>query len=141
MGPSKTLKVLVDTNILLYIDHKIDPFWIVIDSLDYKPLFLIHESVFNELKILEKRYCNSISFQSKIRLAKAYLDKYKDMWILVPIKDDIGSTDDILLNIAEKERLILFTNDKELKMRAINKGIGIIFLTRKGKIIKSNFPI
>ncbi|AWR97168.1 twitching motility protein PilT [Acidianus sulfidivorans JP7] len=141
MGSSKTLGILVDTNILLYIYYKIDPFWLVINSLEYKPRFLIHEAVFNELKTLEKRYINSASFQSKIRLARMYLEKYKEMWSLIPMKEEQGPTDDILLDVASREGLILFTNDRELKIRAINKGIGIIFLTSKGKIIKSNFPI
>lgn len=141
LGTNKALGIIVDTNILLYVYDKIDPFWLIIENFEYKPKFFIPEIVLNELKALESKYSKSSIIQARIRLAREYLEKHKDMWELVPTNNIKGSPDEVLLDIAEKMHLIIFTNDKELKSKAKNKRIGIIFLTRKGKIIKSNFSI
>jgi rRNA-processing protein FCF1 len=46
-----------------------------------------------------------------------------------------GGTDDALLELAEKNRGVLCTNDKELKKRAFDKRITVMFM-RKKKILE-----
>lgn len=140
MGANKNLGILVDTNILLYVYDRVDPFNLVIEYLDYKPVFYIHKAVFHELEILRTRYSRSSSYMSRINIALIYLEKYKNYWKL--IGDEIDKpTDDILIDCAKRNNLLIFTNDKELKQKALKNNVGIIFLASKGKIIKSLFPI
>ncbi|MDT7901106.1 MAG: twitching motility protein PilT [Acidianus sp.] len=140
MGANKNLGILVDTNILLYVYDRVDPFNLVIEYLDYKPVFYIHKAVFHELEILRSRYSRSSSYMSRINIALFYLEKYKNYWKL--IGDEIDKpTDDILIDCAKRNKLLIFTNDKELKQNALKNNVGIIFLASKGKIIKSLFPI
>ncbi|BDC19197.1 PIN domain-containing protein [Acidianus sp. HS-5] len=140
MGSNKNLGVLVDTNILLYIYDRIDPFNLVIEYLDYKPEFYIHKAVFHELEILRSRYSRSPSYISRINVAMMYLEKYKNYWKLIGEITD-KPTDDILIDCAKKNKFLIFTNDRELKQKALKNNIGIIFLASKGKIIKSVFLI
>ncbi|AWR94536.1 PIN domain-containing protein [Acidianus brierleyi] len=140
MGASSTLGVLVDTNILLYVYDRIDPFWKVINFLDYKPRFYVHKQVFNELSTLEGRNRNSFVMNARIRLARTYLDIHKSFWEEIDCCSEL-ETDKALLCTAKKYNLLIFTNDRELKKEALKIGIGIIFLLDKGKIIKSFYPI
>lgn len=140
LGPNKVLGILVDTNILLYVYDGVDPFNLVIEHLDYRPEFYIHRAVFHELESLKARYSKSPSFMSRINVALLYLEKYKDYWKLIDEKID-RPTDEILINSAKRNNFLIFTNDKKLKQSALKNNIGIIFLTSKGKIIKSLFPI
>ena len=140
MGSNKTLGVLVDTNILLYIYDRIDPFNLVIEYLDYKPEFYIHKAVLHELETLKSRYSRSPSFTSRVNVALIYLEKFKNYWKLIGENID-KPTDDILIECAKKNGFVIFTNDRELKQRALKNNIGIIFLAGKGKIIKSIFLI
>ncbi|MCY0874603.1 PIN domain-containing protein [Acidianus infernus] len=140
MGANKNLGILVDTNILLYVYDGVDPFNLIIEYLDYKPEFYIHKAVFHELEILRSRHSRSPSYMSRINIALIYLEKYKNYWKLIGNEID-KPTDDILIECAKRNKLLIFTNDKELKQKALKNNVGIIFLTSKGKIIKSLFPI
>ncbi|MEM3268861.1 MAG: PIN domain-containing protein [Saccharolobus sp.] len=140
MGISKTMKVLIDTNILLYIYDGLDPFFKVINLLDYKPEFYIHTAVLRELEILSKKNEKSFLIPAKIRIANKYLDTYKNMWKPVSDYEELP-TDKALLMTALKYNMLIFTNDKELKHYAIKNGIGVLFLQEKGKIIKSLYTI
>ncbi|MEM3515564.1 MAG: PIN domain-containing protein [Saccharolobus sp.] len=140
MGISKTMKVLIDTNILLYIYDGLDPFFKVINLLDYKPEFYIHTAVLRELEILSKKNEKSFLIPAKIRIANKYLDTYKNMWKPVNDYEELP-TDKALLMTALKYNMLIFTNDKELKHYAIKNSIGVLFLQEKGKIIKSLYTI
>ncbi|MEW9490885.1 MAG: PIN domain-containing protein [Candidatus Aramenus sulfurataquae] len=140
MGTSKDLGVLVDTNILLYVYDRLDPFWKVIYFLDFKPRFFVHKLVFHELSTLEARHKNSRVMQSRIRLARQYLEVYKSYWEEIDCCSWMD-TDSAILETAKKFNFLIFTNDKVLKNRALKGGIEIIFLMDKGKIIKSFSPI
>ncbi|MEM0188634.1 MAG: PIN domain-containing protein [Saccharolobus sp.] len=140
MGISKTMKVLIDTNILLYIYDGLDPFFKVINLLDYKPEFYIHTTVLRELEILSKKNEKSFIIPAKIRIANKYLDTYKNMWKPVNDYEELP-TDKALLMTALKYNMLIFTNDKELKHYAIKNSIGVLFLQEKGKIIKSLYTI
>ncbi len=140
LGTNKALGVLVDTNILLYVYDRIDPFNLVIERLDYKPEFYVHKAVLHELEILRSRYSRSPSYISRINVALIYLEKYRNYWKQIGEIID-KPTDDILIDCAKRNKFLIFTNDKELKQKALKNNIGIIFLASKGKIIKSLFLI
>ncbi|MEM0363458.1 MAG: PIN domain-containing protein [Sulfolobaceae archaeon] len=140
MGISRPMKVLIDTNILLYIYDGLDPFFKVINLLNYKPEFYIHTAVLRELEILSRKNEKGFLIPAKIRIANKYLDTYKNMWKLVNDYEELP-TDKALLMTALKYNMLIFTNDKELKHYAIKNSIGVLFLQEKGKIIKSLYTI
>ncbi|AKA73718.1 PIN domain-containing protein [Saccharolobus solfataricus] len=140
MGFSRDLKVLVDTNILLYVYDGLDPFNKVLEFLDYKPSFFIHSTVLRELDILFEKNKKGFIISSRIKIARKYLEVYKNLWNLINDYDDLP-TDEALIRTALKHNMFIFTNDKELKNDAIKKGIGVLFLQNRSKIIKSLYPI
>ncbi|QKQ99805.1 PIN domain-containing protein [Metallosphaera tengchongensis] len=133
MGSGGTLGVLVDTNVLIYVYDKADPFNNVIDFFDYKPNFYIHRLVLQELEILENKYKNSTKMQSRISLARKYLDTYKAWWIVIDSFSELP-TDDALLKTAKEYNLFLFTNDELLRQRATKSHVRVIFLGKHGKL-------
>ncbi|EZQ03113.1 twitching motility protein PilT [Candidatus Acidianus copahuensis] len=141
MGSGNSIGILVDTNILLYVYDGLDPFWKIIDYFDYKPNFYVHKVTIMELNKLLEKYSGSILMQKKIRLALGYLEVNSQNWKEISQPEGNYQVDDILLDTASLYNLAIFTNDKNLKRKALSKGLKIIFLKGKGKIIKSYFPI
>lgn len=138
MGNSKSLGIVLDTNILLYIYDGFDPFEKIIEFLDYKPQFYIPNVVLKELnKFLNSK---SIIMQKRAQLALLYLEKYKNYWKPIEGHED-ELVDVALLKICKENDLILFTNDSKLKQKAINMGIKVIYLRQKSKNIKVDFII
>lgn len=139
MGTDQLLKVLVDTNILLYVYDRFDPFERVIQFLDYKPTFYITTSVINELKKIGQN--GGPKMQRKVQVALKYLEVYKNYWS--EIKDDNKDldVDTHLLSICKNYDLALFTNDLDLKRRAIKLGVKVLYLRQKSKNISLSFII
>ncbi|WP_048087833.1 PIN domain-containing protein [Metallosphaera yellowstonensis] len=140
MGSNRRLGVLVDTNILLYVYDGVDPFSKVLEFLDFKPRFYIHTVVLNELSTLEGKYARSTKMLSRIRLAREYLRTYGGWWETVDLFQELPP-DEALLRTAVELGLVIFTNDIALKKLALKNSIGIIFMSRWGKIIKSVYTI
>lgn len=136
MGTGGSVGVLVDTNVLMYVYDKVDPFNRVVEYFEYKPLFYIHKLVLQELETLKRKYKNSSKIQSRVSLAKKYLEVYRDWWKLIDLHSDLP-TDEALIATARDLELILFTNDEELRRQALKHNVEIIFMGRWGKIIKS----
>ncbi|AWS00623.1 PIN domain-containing protein [Metallosphaera hakonensis] len=136
MGSGGSIGVLIDTNILLYVYDKADPFNAILDKFEYKPRFYIHKLVLNELDMLQSKYKKSTKIQSKVNVAKEYLEVFRGWWELIDLYSDLP-TDDALIATSKTMGLILFTNDEELRHRALKENIEIIFMGRGGKIIKS----
>ncbi len=68
------------------------------------------------------------------------MEVYKNSWNLINDYDDLP-TDEALIRTALRYNMFIFTNDKQLKNNAIKKGIGVLFLQNRSKIIKSLYPI
>ncbi len=130
--------VLLDTNILLYIYEGFDPFLSVLERFDYKPDFFIHSTVINELLTLKGRE-RGFSMNARINVAMAYLEKFSSMWKKLDAPCS-GKVDNCLIETALKMNLILMTNDREMKQRALENGVRVLFVQGKGKIIKSLTP-
>ncbi len=136
MGTGGSVGILVDTNILMYVYDNVDPFNRIIEYFEYKPIFYIHKLVLQELDILSRKYKNSTKMESRISLARQYLEVYRSWWKLVDIHSNLP-TDEALIATARDLGLILFTNDEELRRKALEHNVEIIFMGRQGKIIKS----
>lgn len=99
MGTGGSVGVLVDTNVLMYVYDKVDPFNRVVEYFEYKPLFYIHKLVLQELETLKRKYKNSSKIQSRVSLAKKYLEVYRDWWKLIDLHSDLP-TDEALIATA-----------------------------------------
>ncbi len=139
MKENERQKVLVDTNILLYIYDGFDPFLSIIERFDYKPEFYIHKAVLNELKTVRDRG-KGFAMRARVNVAMNYLERFSDMWKTVG-EECHEAVDQCLLNLAKDMNLIVMTNDRLMKERALKEGIKVLYVQGKGKIIKSLVPL
>lgn len=139
MGSNQFLKVLVDTNILLYVYDRFDPFERVIQFLDYKPAFYITKSVLKELRKLAE--VGGPLMQMKVQVALKYLDAYRNYWSEIDEEDNNIDVDTHLLKVSKKYDMAIFTNDLSLRRRALKMGIKVLYLRQKSKNISLSFII
>lgn len=128
---SKKLKfakqILLDTNFLLLpYQFKVDIFteFERICNFNYK-LYVLDKSI-DELRSIIEKQKGKHREAAKVALQLLKLKKIKI------IKTNLSKkTDDIILDYALKERLLVATQDKDLKSRLINHGIQVIILRQK----------
>ncbi len=115
-------KAVLDTNVLIYIfNQKVDVIT-QLKNLGFKK-FLIPDKVIEELNNL----LTSLKGRDK-RAVNFALTLIKNCQECEVVKSASTSTDDSLLEIAEKFNAILITNDKMLKKRAKERKIGIGYI-------------
>ncbi|MFP3065044.1 MAG: PIN domain-containing protein [Sulfolobus sp.] len=137
MGSSSRLGILVDTNVLMSVYDRIDPFELVISSLDFKPVFYIPSLV---LKELQKFLNENPAKEKRARVALKYLEVNKNLWEVIEVEDN-GLVDDVLLRLCKERGYLLYTNDYRLKERALSRGIKVIYLRQKSKNISLDIII
>jgi rRNA-processing protein FCF1 len=135
--------VIIDANfILLPFQFKIHYLEEIEQKLQRKVKFVVFKQVIDELEAKAKREQNSSKFLLLLNSSLSYLDKYKEMFSILQdpsIKAHNETSDDFLLRKCEElknEALLVYlaTNDKELKKKAKQLKINIIFVRQK-KII------
>jgi hypothetical protein len=139
MGSNQFLKILVDTNILLYVYDRFDPFERVVQFLDYKPTFYLTKSVLKELRKLAE--VGGPLMQMKVQVALKYLDAYRNYWSEIDEEDNNIDVDTHLLKVSKKYDMAIFTNDLSLRRRALKMGIKVLYLRQKSKNISLSFII
>ena len=134
MVESESLGVLVDTNVLIYTYKGFDPFNAVLTYLNFKPKFYIHVIVLEELSnFLKDEY--SLNYR-KARTALLYLEGKRGEWEKIDLcQEEKG--DNAILCTAISAGLWIFTNDRRLKQRALKRGVPVIYMRDRGKIINS----
>ncbi|RKY43454.1 MAG: DNA-binding protein [Candidatus Omnitrophota bacterium] len=119
---NQNMKFLLDTNFLMIPGKfKVDVF----EELKKfgKPEFFTLSSVVKELENLSSGKGKNSKYA---RIGLQLLEKNK-VKILSAAKD----VDSEILNFAEKQEFVICTLDKELKNRAVSKGIKVVFLRQK----------
>ncbi len=115
------MKVLLDTNALtIPYQFRIDIFQEIEKQIP-KPEYVTLESVVKELERIDDKKASKMAKQ----LIKAYGIK---------IVREKGKTDDALLRYAKKENAVLFTNDKELRVRAKKAEVKTAYMRQKKRI-------
>lgn len=137
MGNSNRLEILVDTSVLMSVYDRVDPFELVISSLDFRPVFYIPSVV---LKELQKFLSENPAKEKRSRVALKYLEINKNLWEIIEVEDN-GLVDDILLRLCKERGYLLYTSDYRLKERALSRGIKVIYLRQKSKNISLNIII
>jgi len=141
MGDNQVIGVLLDTNVLLYTYDGLDIFEKILNFLNYKPIFYIHEKVLEELNNIEKSNKNRKVILSRVNLARLLLEKYKNWWRV--ISDDstnIEKIDDKLINTCLKYNLWLVTSDYKLRLRALERGVVVLYVVKRTKRLILEYP-
>lgn len=135
--------VIIDANfILLPFQFKIHYLEEIEQKLQRKVKFVVFKQVIDELEAKAKREKNSSKFSLLLNSSLSYLDKYKEIFSILQdpsIKALDETSDSFLLRKClelKNEDLLVYlaTNDKELKNKAKQFKINIIFMRQK-KII------
>lgn len=121
------MKVILDTNFLLIPGQfKVDIFEEIDRICNFKYELYIIDKTFDELDSIIRRQKGKDKLAAKLAIS---LIKHKDLNI-IHTNSNKEIVDDLIVKEAEKEKLIVATNDKELKQK-LNEKAGIIILKSK----------
>lgn len=125
----KTIRIILDTNALFV------PFQLKID-------------IFQELKALLNRNFELILLKpvqrelerlategsSQVRKNASQALKLAEKWRRVGVKEDAGSSDDVILQTASRWKCPVFTNDRELRRKLRNINVPVIYVRQKSRL-------
>ncbi|MFX0056861.1 MAG: PIN domain-containing protein [Candidatus Hodarchaeota archaeon] len=132
--------VVIDSNFLLLpFQFKIDYLDEITQNLEGKTEFLIYKQILDELEAKRKRDAKKTKFRKDLKGGLLYLDNFKDKFNINfnnSIKKDFETTDDFLLRKCidlklKSKHIFIATNDSELRKKAKNSGINVIFMRQK----------
>lgn len=122
-------RILVDTNFLLIpVRFKVDIFTDSSDAVNDLTEFYVSSRVLNEIRLLKEK--SKPSFVKELRLAEAYAGQCT----LIEDPSD-GEVDDSLVNLASREGMVLGTIDSELRQKARNAGVKVIYLRQRNYLV------
>jgi len=122
-------RILVDTNFLLIpVRFKVDIFTGSADAVNDITEFYVSSRVLNEIQRLKER--SKPSFVKELRLAETYAGQCT----LIEDPSD-GEVDDSLVSLASREGMVLGTTDSELRQKARNAGVKVIYLRQRNYLV------
>ena len=122
-------RILVDTNFLLIpVRFKVDIFTGSSDAVNDLTEFYVSSRVLNEIRLLKEK--SKPSFVKELRLAETYAGQCT----LIEDPSD-GEVDDSLVNLASREGMVLGTIDSELRQKARNAGVKVIYLRQRNYLV------
>ncbi len=125
------MKVLVDTNVLLYSAKGGFDLFSELKKFGASQI-LIPENVIEELKMLSKT-AEKGSDKKSAKLAIQIINYSA----IKPIKIGSGHTDDLIVSYSKNNGNLVMTNDYELKKRLTEANVRVLSLSRNKKIITS----
>ena len=129
--------IIIDSNfILLPFQFKIDYLNDIFLNLEGKIRFYIFKQVIDELKAKESREPKARKFHRMFKSGMSYLEKNEKIfpiYFIDEVKNSSETTDEFLLKWCikfkkEYKHVYLATNDSELRKKAKNSNINVIFL-------------
>lgn len=122
------IKVLVDTSFIMGIAQRtikdISSIEIEVGKID----FLIPDVVLNELRLMASKH------DKKGRLAKLALE-IAENWSKLNTSYKLNNVDEVIERVAKEHGFIVATLDSKLKRRLIRKGIQIITLRQRSRLV------
>ena len=125
------LSIILDTNfIVIPADYGVDIFSEAETILERRIEFVLLQSVVKEI---EEKASRTKARQRKFRVAKDLFDRCN----IIEVSESLASlpVDDQLLEYTIKMKGVLATNDKELRRRAREKGVPVLYLRGKKRLI------
>lgn len=132
--------IIIDSNfILLPFQFKIDYLSEIRQLLEGRLKFIIFKQILSELDAKKKREPKATKFHRELKSGLFYLEKNKinfNIEYVEKIKEETETTDDFLLWVSlelknEGFTIFLATNDSELRRRARESGLSIVYLRQK----------
>lgn len=132
--------IIIDANfILLPFQFKIDYFTEIRNNLDGKIRFIVFQQILNELEAKKKREPKAIKFARVLNSGLVFLERNKkihEVDFLKDVKNIDETTDEFLLRKLiklknENNNVFLATNDSDLRKKAKNLGLSVIFLRQR----------
>jgi rRNA-processing protein FCF1 len=122
-------KLLVDTNFLLIpLRFKVDIFEESQNAVNDLVEFYVSSRVIDEISILKEK--------SKNKFVRQLVFAEKIAENCTVIQDDSSTlVDDSLINLASKEGMVIGTTDAELRQKARNSGVKVVYLRQKSHLI------
>jgi len=133
-------RIILDSNfILIPSQFKIDYLKEIREAMAGKTSFIVYQQILDELQAKEKRFPNRTQFKKNLSMGLSYLNHNKNMYEIEfneSRKQEHETTDDFLIRKcfsmkSEEVRVFLATNDKELRKKAVNQKIFIIYMRQK----------
>ncbi len=129
----KKYRVLLDTNMLMLLGKGVDVFEQIEEILLTKPEYYVIKPVIEELERIASR--GGVKERKAARLA---LDIVKKKCRVIDIERPRGVTvDDLILDIASKEKFIVATNDRVLRRRLREKGLPEIYFREEKHLLEA----
>jgi rRNA-processing protein FCF1 len=124
------LKVIFDSNaFFIPLKFKIDVFEELKRLLNRNVEFVLLSPVKRELQILATKDSPRIRREALFALELAKKCKY------IPVENDERlNTDEVIVNIAEKWKSPVFTNDKQLKQKLRDISVPVIYVRQKSRL-------
>lgn len=128
----KKPRVLLDTNMLMLFGRGINVFEQIEELLASKPEYYVIKPVVEELeKIIEK---GGVKEKKAARLA---LNAVKRYCSIIDIEKPPGvEVDDLIVHVAEKNKFIVATNDRELRKKLRGRGVPEIYFREEKKLLE-----
>ncbi len=132
--------IVIDANfILLPFQFKIDYLYEIDASLEGKTIFIVYKQILDELEAKRIREPEARKFHMNFKSGLLYLEKNNEKYNIdykqnIKLKDE--TTDNFLLKSCMKlksinKRVLLATNDAELRRKANKMEVSTIFLRQK----------
>jgi rRNA-processing protein FCF1 len=132
--------IIIDSNFLLLpYQFKIDYLNEIYLNIEGKIRFFIFKQSLNELEAKIRREPKTRKLKRQFKAAMNYLDKNEKVYPIYfvdEVKTELETTDEFLLKkcndyTKEYKKIFLATNDAELRKKAKNSKISVIFLKQK----------
>ena len=136
--------IVIDSNfILLPYQFKIDYLNDIYLNLEGKTRFFIFKQSLNEIEAKIRREPKTRKLKRQYKGGMSYLDKHEKIYPLYfidEVKNEDETTDDFLLKWClkfkkEYKKVFLATNDSELRKKAKNSNVNVIFLRQKKYLV------
>ena len=136
--------VIIDSNfILLPYQFKIDYLNDIYLKLEGKIRFFIFKQSLNEIEAKIRREPKTRKLKRQFKAGMSYLDKNEKVYPLYfidEIKNEEETTDEFLLKWCiqfkkDYKKVFLATNDSELRKKAKNSNVNVIFLRQKKYLV------
>lgn len=128
----KKPRVLLDTNMLMMFGKGVNIFDQIEELLVSKPEFYVIKPVVDELKKIAEKGC--MKDRRAAKLALQAVEKYCHI-IDIDVKQGM-KVDDLIVEIASREKFIVATNDRELRRRLREKGIPEIYYREEKHLLE-----
>ena len=126
---SNTVRIILDSNaFFIPLKFKVDIFEELMKLLDRKIECILLSPVKREMELL------AISEKTNLQREAKYALQIAQNCKIIPVKEMGETTDDIIVRVAKKWNIPVFTNDRQLRLRLRDISVPVIYLRQKSRL-------